>query len=156
MAGGFFSYALLVALATALLFAAFTDLRRREIDNWLNLAIALGAPLFWIAADYHWFDVAAALVAATVSFVFLAALFYFNAMGGGDVKLLTAVALWFRLPDFVLLVVIMAAAGGVLTLVTYVWHRWTRREGRVDVPYGVAISFAGLWVLALTSGGLTG
>ena len=46
---GYLSYGLLAALAIALLIAAFTDLRRRQIDNWLTAAIALGAPLFWFA-----------------------------------------------------------------------------------------------------------
>ena len=46
---GYLSYGLLAALAIALLIAAFTDLRRRQIDNWLNAAITLGAPLFWFA-----------------------------------------------------------------------------------------------------------
>jgi prepilin peptidase CpaA len=46
MQGGLLSYGLLGALAIALLIAAVTDIRRREIDNWLNGVIALGAPLF--------------------------------------------------------------------------------------------------------------
>jgi prepilin peptidase CpaA len=36
-------------LAIALLYAAFTDIRRRQIDNWLNAAIALLAPVYWWA-----------------------------------------------------------------------------------------------------------
>ena len=43
-------YGLLVTLAIALLMAAFTDLRRRQIDNWLNAGIALAAPLYWWAS----------------------------------------------------------------------------------------------------------
>ena len=41
-----FQYVLLGGLAIALLVAAFTDIRRRQIDNWLNLGIAATAPLF--------------------------------------------------------------------------------------------------------------
>ena len=48
--GTLISYALLAGLATALLLAALTDLRRREIDNGLNGAIALAAPLYWLAS----------------------------------------------------------------------------------------------------------
>ena len=52
-------YGLLVALAIALLIAAFTDLKSRRIANWLNGAIALGAPLFWWASDMAlWPDIA--------------------------------------------------------------------------------------------------
>jgi len=45
MLGGYVHYGLVVALAIALLVAAVTDWRRRQIDNWLNAAIALAAPL---------------------------------------------------------------------------------------------------------------
>ena len=31
--------------------AAPTDWRRRQIDNWLNLAIVIGAPFFWWASS---------------------------------------------------------------------------------------------------------
>jgi prepilin peptidase CpaA len=44
------SYGLLAALAIALLVAAYTDMRRRQIDNELNAIIALAAPLFWWAS----------------------------------------------------------------------------------------------------------
>ena len=50
MQDGFFHDFLLVALAALLLFAAFTDIRRRQIDNWLNAALVVGAPLFWWAS----------------------------------------------------------------------------------------------------------
>src|SRR5215218_187185 len=40
--------------------------------------------------------------------------------------------------------VLMSIAGGVLTLAILVWHRAKRREGRPQIPYGVAIAFGGL------------
>jgi prepilin peptidase CpaA len=42
----------------------------------------------------------------------------------------------------------MSIAGGVLTLVILGAHRLRRREGRPEIPYGVAIAFGGLWLLA--------
>ena len=41
MRGEYFSYGLLTALAIALVIAAATDLRRRQIDNTLNAASAI-------------------------------------------------------------------------------------------------------------------
>ena len=148
MHGGIFSYGLLSALAIALLFAAFTDLRRRQIDNWLNAAIALGAPLFWLASAQTWVDVFFHLIIALVMFILLAALFALRAMGGGDVKLLTALALWIEPIWFVKLLMVMSLLGGALTLVVAGLHFARRRQGRIMVPYGIAISFAGLWALA--------
>lgn len=48
-----FQYVLLVTLAIALMIAAITDIRRRQIDNWLNAAIALAATLYWWASGLN-------------------------------------------------------------------------------------------------------
>lgn len=145
---GYLSYGLLAALAIALLIAAFTDLRRRQIDNWLTAAIALGAPLFWFAMGLSLPEIGWQIGIAIASFAVLAGLFALGAMGGGDVKLLTALALWIRPDWFLQLIVIMALLGGMLTIVFGAWHVARRHRDRIAIPYGVAISAAGLWVLA--------
>ncbi|MBI1403422.1 MAG: peptidase [Porphyrobacter sp.] len=143
-------YGLLIALAIALVFAAFTDIRRRQIDNWLNGAIALGAPLFWWSSGLAlWPDVAIQLGVALAAFALLAGLFALKMMGGGDVKLLTVLALWIPPMFFMQLLIVMALAGGVLTIVMGMWHVMRRQRDRLAVPYGVAIAFGGLWVLAV-------
>jgi len=144
------SYGLLIALAIALLFAAFTDIRRRQIDNWLNLAIALAAPVFWWSQGLSlWPDVAFQLGMATAAFAVFAALFAFKVMGGGDVKLLTALALWIPFYEYMQLLLIMAVTGGVLTMMLVFWHVARRQRDRIAVPYGVAIAVGGLWTLAI-------
>ena len=144
-----FRYLLLAGLAIALLVAAYTDIRRRQIDNWLNAAIAAGAPLYWWASGLSlWPDVAWQIGLALASLVVLAILFALRAMGGGDVKLLTALALWIEPTWFLRLLVIMALIGGVLTLVLGAWHVARRRKDKLAIPYGVAISSAALLVLA--------
>ncbi|WP_395390689.1 prepilin peptidase [Novosphingobium sp. BL-8A] len=112
MYAAYFAYALLAALATALLVAAFTDLKRREIDNALNLGIALAAPLWWLAMGYGWADIGYQIALAFTTFAITCILFVIRQMGGGDVKLLTALALWFAPAHFLMLVVLMAVAGG--------------------------------------------
>lgn len=145
-------YGLVGALAIALLVAAFTDIRRRQIDNWLNAAVALGAPLFWWATGLGlWPGVALQLGIAAITFFALAGLFALRAMGGGDVKLLTALALWMPALLFLKLLVIMALAGGVLTIVFSMWHITRRRKDQLKIPYGIAIASAGLWIIATTN-----
>jgi prepilin peptidase CpaA len=146
--GGIFTYGLLGALAIALLIAAFTDLRRRQIDNWLNAAIALGAPLFWLATGLPMIDIGYQLAVAVAAFLVLAGLFALGGMGGGDVKLLTALALWISPMWFMQLLIVMALVGGFLTVVFGAWHIARRQPGRVAVPYGIAIACAGLWTIA--------
>jgi prepilin peptidase CpaA len=151
MQGTFIVYGLVGALAIALLIAAFTDIRRRQIDNWLNVAVAAGAPLFWWATGLSlWPGVAIQLAIAVVTFFVLAGLFALRAMGGGDVKLLTALALWMPGVLFLKLLVIMAIAGGVLTIVLSMWHITRRRKDKLKIPYGIAIAGAGLWIIATT------
>jgi prepilin peptidase CpaA len=141
-------YGLLAALAIALLTAAFTDLRGRHIGNWLNAGIAVMAPAYWWASGLSlWPGVALQLGVAAITFAVLAILFALRAMGGGDVKLLTALALWIEPLAFARLVIIMALLGGVLTIVFGAWHIACRRKDRLAIPYGVAIALAGLWVL---------
>ena len=154
-----FKYGLLAMLAIALLVAAFTDLRSRRIGNWLTGAIALGAPLFWWATGLAlWPDVALQVGVAALTFAVLAALFAIRAMGGGDVKLLTALALWIEPLQFVRLILAMALLGGVLTIVFGTWHVMRRQREKLAIPYGVAISLAGLWTIYLGygAGGLAG
>ena len=150
MLSEYFQYGLLVALAIALLFAAFTDIRHRQIDNWLNAGIALGAPLFWWASGLSlWPGVALQFAVAFGAFIILAGLFAMRAMGGGDVKLLTALALWIPFSQYFELLLMMALVGGVLTIVMGAWHVMRRQKERLAIPYGVAISAAGLWVLSI-------
>jgi len=142
-------YGLLGGLAIALLIAAFTDLKSRKIANGLNGAIALGAPLFWWANDLAlWPDVAMQLGVAVATFAVVAVLFAIRAMGGGDVKLLTALALWIEPALFMKLLVMMALLGGVLTVGFGLWYLSRRQRDKIAIPYGVAISAAGLWVIS--------
>ncbi|MFC0204311.1 prepilin peptidase [Novosphingobium soli] len=112
MTGALFSYALLAALATALLVAALTDLRRRQIDNGLNLCIAAGAPLWWLAAGFGFAEIGVQLALAAAAFVVASLLFARGQMGGGDVKLLVALALWFTPARYLQVIVLMAVLGG--------------------------------------------
>ncbi|WP_379547845.1 prepilin peptidase [Qipengyuania sp. DSG2-2] len=148
MPGDYIQYGLLIALAIALLIAAFTDLRRRQIDNWLNAAIALGAPVFWWSSGLAlWPDVAMQVGVALLAFAILCGLFALRVMGGGDVKLLTVLALWIQPLFFLQLLVVMALAGGALCIVLGGWHMIRRQKDKLAIPYGVAIAIGGWWVL---------
>ena len=141
-------YGLLGGLAIALIIAAFTDIKSRKIANWLNATIALGAPVYWWATDMAlWPDIAIQFGMAIATFAALCVLFAIRAMGGGDVKLLTALALWITPLMFMNLLLMMALLGGVLTLGFGVYHIMRRQKEKLTIPYGVAISCAGLWTI---------
>jgi len=142
-------YGLLAALAIALVWAAVTDLKSRRIANWLNAAIAIGAPIFWFASDFAlWPDVAIQIGLGLAVFTVGSVLFAIRQMGGGDVKLLTALSLWMTPMVLLKLIIMMALLGGVLTLVVGARNVMSRRKRtQWEVPYGVAISAAGLWMI---------
>ena len=149
MFNGAFTQLLLLALAAILVVAAVIDVRTYTISNRLNLTVALLAPVYWTSVALSpWPDVAAQLAVGATVFVLLAGAFYAGMMGGGDVKLAAALSLWFSPPSAIRFLVLMSIAGGVLTLVMLVWHRARKREGRPEIPYGVAIAFGGLAILA--------
>jgi prepilin peptidase CpaA len=45
------------------------------------------------------------------------------------------------------LIVIMAIAGGVLTVAMLIPHRLLKSQENPEIPYGIAIAFAGLWLI---------
>jgi len=144
-----FTEVLLACLAALLLVAAVIDVRTFTISNRLNLTVAALAPVYWLSvALAPWPGVAIQIAAGVSVFAILAAAFYAGMMGGGDVKLAAALALWFPPGVTVKFLVLMSIAGGVLTLGLLIWHRARRREGRPQIPYGVAIAFGGLAILA--------
>ena len=148
MFNGGFTDLLLIALAAILVVAAVIDARTFTISNRLNAAVALGAPLYWMSiALAPWPGMAIQLAAGGAVFAILAAAFYAGMMGGGDVKLAAALSLWFSPAGTLKFLVLMSLAGGVLTVGLVTWHRAQRREGRPQVPYGVAIAFGGLAIL---------
>jgi prepilin peptidase CpaA len=148
MFNGAFTDLLLVGLAVILVVAAVVDVRTFTISNRLNLTVALLAPVYWASiALSPWPAIAVQIAAATAVFVLFAGAFYAGMMGGGDVKLAAALALWFSPYGTVKFFVLTSLAGGVLTLLILVWHRAKKREGRPEIPYGVAIAFGGLAIL---------
>ncbi|HEU4968522.1 A24 family peptidase [Sphingomonas sp.] len=143
-----FTNLLLVTLAVILVVAAVIDVRTFTISNRLNLTVALLAPVYWASVALSpWPGVAIQLAAAAIVFVLLAGAFYAGMMGGGDVKLAAALALWFPPAGTVKFLILMSLAGGVLTLLILVLHKMRNREGRPEIPYGVAIAFGGLAIL---------
>jgi prepilin peptidase CpaA len=136
---------LLGALVPGLLFACVTDWRERIIENKLNLAIAVAAPLYWWAAGLSLSAMGNQLGLGLIVTIIFAGLFAMNAMGGGDVKLIGALALWFPPTAFMTLLIAMSIFGGLLTIFMLVRQKWLKAEGQPEIPYGIAIAVAGLW-----------
>jgi prepilin peptidase CpaA len=152
-----FTELLLGLLTILLIVAAVVDVRTYTISNGLNAAVALLAPLFWWSIGLPlWPDAAIQIGVALAVFGLLAITFYMGMMGGGDVKLAAAIALWFPPATTLRFLVFMSLAGGLLTIIVLLVHRIRgkapivdgEKAARVEVPYGVAIAAGALWILA--------
>src|SRR5206468_5509103 len=134
MFNGAFTEFLLAGLAALLIVAAVIDVRTFTISNRLNAAVALSAPLYWLSiALTPWPGMAIQLAAGAIVFALLAGAFYAGMMGGGDVKLAAALALWFPPAGTLKFLVVMSIAGGVLTLGIVAWHHVQKRAGRPEI-----------------------
>jgi prepilin peptidase CpaA len=139
---------LILVFGSLLVSAGIQDARTREIANWKTAAVALLAPVWWYASGLDpWPDMAHQIGVALVVFALFLLAFHFGMMGGGDVKLIVALALWLPFPAFLSMLMVMSIAGGLVTLVMMIEHRVKRNEGKIKVPYGVAIAIAGLLAL---------
>lgn len=150
-----------VVFPFAMVFAALSDMLTMTIANRVSLMLiatfALVAPFTGMDMATYGMHFAAGAGILVLTF----AAFAFGGMGGGDAKLLTAIAVWCG-PSNVLVEFMLYAAvlGGWLTL-GLVMYRGTliaemvgarlafmERLGRHDVgiPYGIALGIAGLGI----------
>lgn len=145
MPDGAVAYGLLGGLAIALLVAAFTDLRHRRIGNGLNLAVALAAPAYWWASGLDLTGIAWQLGVAALVFAVSLALFARGSMGGGDVKLLVALALWLTPSHYFQLLFMMAVIGGAMSM--FAGARNLRLDPEERSARLLAVAATGLWLL---------
>lgn len=141
--------ALCLAAIAIFVAAAVTDWRSRRIPNELVLALAaLGLARIVLT----WFETGAVpygdpLVAFAV-FAVGALAFHLGVLGGGDVKLMAAGALWTgtALADDFLVITLLA--GGVLAFVYIARGRLSRfgtgERAATTLPYGIAIAAGGV------------
>jgi len=136
---------MLGALALLLVSAGIEDVRTREIANWKNATIALLAPLWWwLNGLSPWPDLAIQLGVAIVVFAFFLAMFQVGGMGGGAVKMIGALALWFPFQALLWMLIVMSLIGGALTVLLLIERAVRRTKSAIEVPYGVAIAIAAL------------
>lgn len=152
-----FTYVLLGGLAIALLVVIVTDLKSRTISNKLTLSVAAGAPLYWIAVGLPlWPGVIYQLALALVVFAVCSLFFAMRQMGGGDVKLLAALALWIPPSQFTLLLVAMAMLGWVLTMAVGAWRVAHSRTIRTKPVRDTLFLLVGTIIAALFASAVLG
>jgi prepilin peptidase CpaA len=143
---------ILAILFGLLLAAAVEDAVRLRISNLTSAGVLLAAVLAALLTGISpalWQNGAVfAVLLAAGTLVFAT-----GQMGGGDVKLLAAVGLWFNIQSALALLVAVFLCGGLLAL-GYVAVRLARGKGlkrraqQGGIPYGVAIAAGALMIFA--------
>lgn len=146
---------LAATLFLLLLLAALEDLWRLQIEDWLSGGVALGA-LLAVAIDGPAVGLWQNLLLFALVLGIGTLLFTRGWMGGGDVKLLAACALWFDLGQGWKMLVAVAIAGGLESLLVMLlrllpWPEPLRRrivwlQRGEALPYGVAIAAGIVWI----------
>lgn len=148
-----------------LLYVATIDVATRLIRNEICLVLALLGIASQFASPMQ---VAESLIAATILLMLLLVIYTRGWIGGGDVKLLVALAIGLPMIGVIQLLTITALAGGILALVhlmmrllpqprlapagsslvrrVYAIERW-RHLRHAPLPYGVAIACGGIWTV---------
>ena len=146
-----------------LLYVAVIDIATRLIHNEICLTLALLGIGSHFAGPAH---IAELLIGVAVLFLLLLVVYARGWMGGGDVKLLVALAIGLPLAGMVQLLTVTAMAGAVLALMhlmmrslphprtapagsplllrVYAVERW-RNVRHAPLPYGAAIACGGIW-----------
>ena len=146
--------ALALAALACVVAAAICDVRAFEIPDELSIALVVLALVYGaLTPGFAWIShiAAPALVFAVGLLLFARGL-----MGGGDIKLLTALAAWTGFQGLLPLLLGISLAGGALALVLLAARRLLagRPAPRVfaadaPIPYAVAILGGTLWWASL-------
>ena len=143
----------------AMIFAGLRDLTTMTIPNWLTLMLAV---VFFAAAAMTSMPLSEIGLHTVVGFVTLLIgmiLFARGWIGGGDAKLMAAVALWLGWAQALPYFVVASIFGGALTLAILGYrnlplpafvmrHDWAMRlhDRTEGVPYGLALAAAALLI----------
>jgi prepilin peptidase CpaA len=136
-------FAIELALVMLVALAAWSDLRTREIPNWITLpSAALGLALqIWYAGPHGlWNSVTGAALGVGILIVF----FFAGGMGAGDVKLFGAVGALVGPYALIFVFVFTGILGGIVAAAVVM----RRGDWRAKLPYGAVI--AGGTLLSLT------
>jgi len=148
------------AYVFALVYAGLSDFVSLRIPNWLTGGLAAIFPVaaLLVGHDVHWLS---HLEAGLGTFAVGAVLFSLRVMGGGDVKLFAAVALWTGLGWLLPFVVLTTFIGGAFALVVLLLRAPAVQlavlslfkrlppfaHEKTPIPYGVPIAIAGIMMV---------
>lgn len=149
----------LPAVSLVLIAAAVEDMARLRISNIFPLLV-VGLYVLWVAVAGWENDIWRNGAVFLAVFALGCGLFAMRWMGGGDIKLMAACALWFDWPGVIPWIVYVTGGGGTLALLIIAGRRMVPKTARANsslaifaaggpIPYGVAIAMGTIMALYL-------
>jgi len=155
---------LFAALPALTIVAALRDATTMTIPNWVSVALALLFLPAALAAGLTWPQIGLGFGLCLAGLVAGMAMFAMNWIGGGDAKLLAAVAPWMGLSAIGPFLLFTGLAGGALSILLIGARQapllaglpmpnWLHRllEPKGDIPYGLAIAAGALMAFPQSS-----
>lgn len=135
-------------VAIIFIYICVSDIKYRTINNrtiaLINLWFVGYVLLF---SQFQWLTVGTYVFVVLIGVI----LSYFNMLGAGDSKLMAAISLALTPYQFAYFVLLTFLIGGVLALFYLILSSALKKRVKVSehgIPYGVAISIAGMFMLA--------
>lgn len=156
------SQALAALFAVTLIVAMAWDAARLEIPDAASLILLAGFTVGAGAGGAGWGVIFSHAGAGLTVFAAGAGLFHLGVWGGGDAKLAGAMALWLGWDNLAPWLLIVALAGGALSLAVLALRRWRvaaaasaagpqwlrrLRNPAEGIPYGLALGIGGLTLI---------
>ena len=155
--------AVLSVLPGAVAFAAAMDIFTMTIPNRISIVLVLAFFPLALLAGLGPSEIASHVAAGVLLLAVGMALFFGGWFGGGDAKLMAAIALWVGLDSLLPYVLCVALAGGLLATIfesvrsvplpkILLGEAWAMRLHRQDggIPYGIALAAGALLVFPQT------
>ena len=150
----------MLSLTVLMLLVIYFDLTSFTIPNWLN-GILICLYILFLLVTPEVINWQMSLSGAGIVFALGFVVFGMNWMGGGDIKLLIALALWVGWSLLLEYILIVAILGGLLAVVIWLMRKalpWVLPKSDMSkyprilkddepVPYGLAIAGAFLYYL---------
>lgn len=153
----------LVVFPFLMAYAASRDLLTMLIPNWISIALAATFLPIAVVAGFDGWEVVVHFAAGVSVLCVTFTLFSFGAIGGGDAKLAAATAIWMGFAHTLDYLLVASVFGGLLTLAILVVRRYPLppvatklpfaqhlHDAKTGIPYGIALSAAGLSVMPQT------
>jgi prepilin peptidase CpaA len=148
-------------LIGSMVVGAISDIRRLEIPNWVSIVLITIYIPGSLMAEVPYSNILIQYCLAFGLFALGAFAYYFGFLGGGDIKFVSAVALWIPWQNIGQFLFYVALLGGVLACIVIIIAKipalkflrnrisWINSErGHAQpIPYGLAIAGAGLLMI---------